>query len=61
MDEEESAEELELPDCIIRVSSCLVAFLSKDTNSNVGLLDHVHVISSITDSQSNSLRIIVLD
>jgi hypothetical protein len=61
MDEEESAEELELPDCIIRVSSCLVAFLAKDTNTNVGLLDHVHVISTISDSQSNSLRIIVLD
>ena len=61
MDEEESAKELELPDGIIRVSSCLVAFLAKDTNTNVGLLDHVHIISSITDSQSNSLRIIVLD
>jgi hypothetical protein len=61
MDEEESAEELELPDGIIRVASCLVAFLAKDANTNVGLLDHVHVISSITDGQSNSLRIIVLD
>jgi hypothetical protein len=27
----------------------------------VGLLDHVHVICSITDGQGNSLRIIVLD
>ena len=61
MDEEESAEELKLAYGIIRVSSCLVAFLAKDTNTNVGLLDHVHVISAITDGQSNSLRIIVLD
>ena len=61
MDKEESAEELELPDGIIRVASCLVAFLAKYTNPNVGLLDHVHVICSITDGQGNSLRIIVLD
>jgi hypothetical protein len=61
MDEEESAEELELTYGIIRVASCLVAFLAKDTNTNVGLLDHVHVICSIPDGQSNSLWIIVLD
>ena len=61
MDEEESAEELELTYGIIRVASCLIPFLAKNTNTNVGLLDHVHVISTISDSQSNSLRIIVLD
>jgi len=61
MDKEESAEEFELPDSIIGVSSCLVAFLSKDTNTNVSLLDHVHVIRSITNGQSDCLRIIVLD
>ena len=61
MDKEESAEELELPDGIIRVASCLVAFLAKYTNSDVSLLDHVHVIRPITDSQSDCLRIIVLD
>jgi hypothetical protein len=61
MDKEESSEELELPDGIIGVASCLVAFLSKDTNTNVGLLDHVYIICSITDGQSYCLRIIVLD
>ena len=61
MDEKESTEELKLPDGIIRVASCLVAFLAKNTNTNVGLLDHVNVICSITDCQSNSLWIIVLD
>ena len=61
MEEEESAEDLELTYGIIRVASCLVAFLAKNTNTNVGLLDHVHVICSITDGQSNSLWIIVLD
>ena len=49
MDKEESSEELELPDGIIGVASCLVAFLSKDTNANVGLLYHVYVIRSITN------------
>jgi hypothetical protein len=61
MHKEESAEELELPDGIIGVASCLVAFFAKDTNSDVSLLDHVYVISSITDCQSDGFRIIILD
>lgn len=61
MDKEESAEELELPDGIIGVASCLVAFLAKDANAYVSLLDHVYVIRSITDGKSDCLRIIVLD
>ena len=61
MDEEESTEELELSDGIIGVSSCLVSLLSKYSNTDVSLLDHVHVIRSITNGQSDGFRIIVLD
>ncbi len=61
MNKEESTEELELPDGIIGVSSSLIAFFAKDSNTDVSLLDHVHVICSITNGQSDGFRIIVFD
>ena len=43
----------ELPKTEITHRSCRIAFLSDDSNSNVSLLNHTHIITTITNSQHN--------
>jgi hypothetical protein len=52
--EQESSQILELGERIVREGSSLVSFFSEDADSNVGLLDHVDIVGSVTNSQSNS-------
>lgn len=44
-------EELELPDCEVCTPCGLLAFFTQNTNTDMGLCDHIDVISTITDSE----------
>ena len=50
--EQQSSQVLELYNCIVCESSCLVAFFSLDPDTNVGRLYHIHVVESITNCQN---------
>ena len=43
---------------VISCKSGLVALFSKNTNSNMGNLDHTHIVTTITNSQSSLLKIV---
>ena len=49
MNEEQRLEEFELSNRVIGASSCLLAFLSKNTDSNMGFQNHAYIIGTITD------------
>ena len=59
MEEQEGAHILELRDGVVRGSSSLHAFQTLNTNTDVSLTDHVDIVSSIADRQSDSFRILV--
>lgn len=61
MSEEQSSQESELADGIVRVTHRLVALLSKDANSHVRLLNHVHIIRPIAYGQCDRLWLTDLD
>lgn len=47
-----------LSDSIVRRVDCLQTLLARDTNSDVGSLDHTDIICSITDRQTQGAKII---
>jgi hypothetical protein len=44
-------EELELPDCKVCTPCRLLALFSKNTNTHMGLCDHIDVISTVSNSK----------
>jgi len=61
MHEHEFPQKSELANCIVGVTSCLVAFLSKNTYSDVGPLDHVHIVGSVPYCKGYCFRLVFLD
>ena len=57
MPKHQAAKIWELDDCEVSKGWCLIAFLPHDAHSNMCLLYHVHVISTISDCQSYSFWI----
>ena len=59
--EKETSEELELSNGEVCEGTGLAAFFPKDSNSNVRSLNHVHVIGTVSDSQSRLVLADALD
>jgi hypothetical protein len=56
MDEEQWLQEFEHSDSEICTSGCLLAFFSKDANSNVSFQNHGYIIGTITNCEGNFFR-----
>lgn len=61
MSKEQSPQEAELTDGIVRVTHSLVALLSKDANTYMRLLYHIHIIRPIANGQCDRLWLTDLD
>lgn len=61
MPEKESSEIFELGNGVIRESSSLVSLFSEDTDTNIGGLDHVHIVGTISNTQRSALLKLVSD
>ena len=57
VDEKEATEEAELSDGIIRSAGRLQALHSRDADSDMGFLDHGHVVGTVADGQRHGLRL----
>ena len=53
MDKQKILEELELADCIIRCFDSLLAFETTYSDSDMRCIDHIDIISTITNSQGH--------
>ena len=53
MEEHEWLQELELTDGVVSTSGSLLSLFSEDTDTNMSLKDHVDVVSSITNRESD--------
>mgnify|MGYP001626726200 CR=1 FL=1 len=52
MPEKETAQELELEDGEVGKWASLASLFAHDTDANMGSLDHIDIVSTITDRQS---------
>ena len=61
MDEDQPPQLLKLGDGKVRGLNCSHAFVAKQTDSNVGFIDHGDVVVPVTDSHSNQTLVVLLD
>ena len=61
MHEKQSFKVLEFTNCIIGGFHGLLALKSTYTNTNMGCVDHVNIIRTITDSKCRLFRVSVLN
>ena len=59
MMEDQTVEEFELAEAKIAHSCCRVSLFAQDSDSNVGLLNHSHIIASIAYSQHCKFHLIL--
>ena len=60
MPEKKSSQMLKLGNSIVWEAGCLISFFSKDSNSNVCALNHIHIICSIPYAQRDSILFMLL-
>lgn len=61
MREHKALKILKLPECVVSRAHCLVTLVATYSNSNIGLGDHAHIVGSITNSQGDLGRLILLN
>ena len=61
MDKKQALQVLELPDRIVTVVHGLLALEPIDSDADVRLLDHCHVVGSITDGESHEGVVAIRD
>lgn len=59
--EHKSSQVFELGHCIVWETSSLVSFFTEDTNTNISSLNHVDIISTITNRQWDAVFCLILD
>jgi hypothetical protein len=57
MPENESSEALEIGDAVVTEESCLIAFVSLDSYSDMCRLDHVDVVTAIANRTTEHIRV----
>ena len=60
MPEKKATQDLELRDSIIREARSLIAFLTENSDTNVRLLYHIHIVGAISDGQGNGFLHVIL-
>ena len=61
VEEEKGLEILKPPNRIIRRTNSLITFIACQTNPNVGFCNHIDIICTISNSQSDLIRFVLLD
>lgn len=61
MNKEKIFEVFKLTNCIVRCAHGLLTLYSRNTDTDMCSGNHVNIVSPITDSQCNKLRIVLLD
>jgi hypothetical protein len=56
MHQDQSRQEPELPDGIVRAHDSLSAFFTSNTNTDVSFLDHGNIVGTIANGQSHNFQ-----
>jgi hypothetical protein len=59
MDQHQARQEPELPNGIVRTHDSLPALLARNTDTNVRLLNHGHVVGAITDTKGHDVQAVL--